>query len=79
MHPRLVAQTGVLLDMKRLDGVPEIPHTPAFVLVHKLEMPIVRGTGDHTHGDLLGLTPGCKLGRVSWGRGVDGHTSRACA
>ena len=48
------------------------------MLVDKLEMQLVRGAGDDTHGDLLRLAPASELGRVGRSERVADHASRAC-
>ncbi len=41
VHPCLMAQARILLNMKGLNSFPKLPHTPALMLVDKLEMQLV--------------------------------------
>src|SRR5258706_2694810 len=78
VHPCLVAQASILLNMKSLNSLPKLPHAPALMLVNKLEMQLIRGASDDTHGDLLRLTPASELSRIGGRGGIGDRTSRAC-
>src|SRR5258706_10552329 len=78
VHPCLVAQASILLNMKSLNSLPKLPHAPALMLVNKLEMQLIRGASDDTHGDLLRLTPASELSCVGGRGGISDHTSHAC-
>src|SRR5258706_2889205 len=78
VHPCLVAQASILLNMKSLNSLPKLPHAPALMLVDKLEMQLIRGASDDTHGNLLRLTPASKLSCIGGRGGIGDHTSHAC-
>src|SRR5258706_15951521 len=78
VHPRLVTQVSILLNMEGLNSLPKAPYAPALMLVDKLEMQLIRGAGDNTHGDQLGLLPASKLSHVGRRDRVRYHTSHAC-
>src|SRR5258706_7259029 len=78
VHPCLVVQASILLNMKSLNSLPKLPHAPALMLVNKLEMQLIRGASDNTHGDLLRLTPASELSRIGGRGGIGDHTSRTC-
>src|SRR5258706_2319171 len=41
VHPCLVAQASILLNMKGLSSLPKLPHAPALMLVDKLKMQLI--------------------------------------
>src|SRR5258706_14143478 len=78
VHPCLVAQASILLNMKSLNSLPKLPHAPALMLVNKLEMQLIRGASDDTHGDLLRLTPASDPTPVAGRGGIGDPTACAC-
>jgi hypothetical protein len=66
-----MSEAHVALHVESLDGHPEAPDAGlAFVLVHELEVKLISGTCDHTHGDELRLTPEGSVGGIDWSHGI---------